>query len=321
MAPLDAATRALLRQRHQRQAHEPWRLPLALVIVLLLHGLFFGVVWYEMRPPSVHRFAAVRLDNALRVRFVDRPHAVVATTPPPLAHPPSPRSPSHASPAMAGRNADSPAAVPPPVAVARPQLFDRTGQPLLPPPATRTTAAPAPGYVQHLPQGDTQVMRHDSPIDYKATRFEAYFPPADETILGEGLRRALHATHTGENAKVDLPGGLHLKCKTLFGIPTPECVNPPPPPSRKDGDERLNMAPAAPLAKEMRPVGGPGVARCIAIYRAGKPLPHGCPVDTPIRAVDAECIEQYRAGKPLAAHCDLGTLRRAAAGRAPADGG
>lgn len=183
---------------------------------------------------------------------------------------------------------------------APPRLYDRTGLPLLPAGAA-TTKAPEPGYIQRMPQGDRQVMRHDSPIKYEATRFEQYFPRPDETIVGQGVRRALRATHTGETTSVDLGHGIHFKCKTLFGIPTPDCAMPPAPPSKKDGDERLDMAPA-PLAKELAPPVRK-LSECIALYRAGKPLPHGCPVDTPERAVDAECGAARRAGKPLPSHC------------------
>jgi len=38
------------------------------------------------------------------------------------------------------------------------------------------------------------------------------------------------------------------------------------------------------------------VEACIAMYRAGKPLAYGCPVDTPDRAVDAELREHAAKG-------------------------
>ena len=38
------------------------------------------------------------------------------------------------------------------------------------------------------------------------------------------------------------------------------------------------------------------VEECIAIYRAEKPLPQGCPIDTPTRSVDADM--QERAAHP-----------------------
>lgn len=192
----------------------------------------------------------------------------------------------------------APAAAP---ASTTPRLYDRTGQPVLAASAAATTAPPIPGYVQRMPQGGSQVMSHDNPIKYEATRFEEYFPSPNETLVGQTVRRALSATHTNEHKSVNLGHGVHLKCKTLFGIPTPMCTMPPAPPSKKDGDERLDMAPA-PLAKELAPPGRK-VSECIALYRDGKPLPHGCPVDTPARAVDAECDEARQAGKPSPTHC------------------
>jgi hypothetical protein len=52
------------------------------------------------------------------------------------------------------------------------------------------------------------------------------------------------------------------------------------------------MAPAQSLAPDPQAPKPPSVEACIAMYRAGKPLAHGCPVDTPIRAVDAELRER-----------------------------
>jgi hypothetical protein len=305
LVPLDEDTRALLRAwRGRPPPREPWRLRLALGVVLALHAMFAAVVWWEMRPRPVREIVHAPLDNALQVRLIARP-APAAPAPPSLPRPPSlphPATPAAPRPARERPAKDAmtaslpaPSASTPPA----PRLFDRTGQPLLPAGAASTAATP--GYVQRMPQGDAQVMRHDSPITYKATRFNEYFPPPDETLLGQTVRGVLRGTHTGEKKSVDLGHGIHLKCKTLFGIPTPMCAMPPAPPSKKDGDERLNMAPA-PLAKELTPPKR-GVAECIALYRAGKPLPHGCPVNTPDRAVDAECGEARQARKPLPTHC------------------
>lgn len=301
MVPLDEDTRALLRAwRGRPPPREPWRVRLALGVMLALHGLFAAVVWWEMRPGPARDVVHVRLDNALHVRFIERPRPT-APAPPPALAPPPPPVPARVRerPARDAMTASLPA---PAVSSAHAplRLFDRTGQPLLP--AVTASAPPTPGYVQRMPQGDAQVMRHDQPIKYKPTRFESDFPSPHETLLGQTVRRALSATHSGEHKSVSLGHGIHLKCKTLLGIPTPMCVMPPAPPSRKDGDERLNMAPAAPLAKELAPPTRK-LTECIAIYRAGKPLPYGCPVDTPDRAVDAECDEVRKAGGPPPVHC------------------
>lgn len=271
--------------------------------MLALHVLFAAAVWWEMRPPAADAAMRAPAQRALQVRLIARSAAArpARPVPPPLRRP-SVRpvhTPAHermAKPAMTASLPPSAASNPP----ARPRLFDRTGQPLLP--AVGGGVAAVPGYVQRMPQGDAQVMRHVRPLTYRATRLEKYFPPPDETLLGQTVRRVLGATHTGDHKQVDLPHGVHLQCRTLLGLPTPDCSMPPAPPSAKDGDERLSMAPAAPLSKALAPP-KPSEAACIASYRAGKPLPYGCPVDTPARAVDAECVEQRHAGKPLAAHC------------------
>jgi len=299
LAPLDEDTRALLRAWRQRTPpRDPWPARLGIVLMLALHGLFALVVWWEMQPPDAREVVRVRSAGALQVRLIERPRRP-APAPPPVPGPPAAR-------AMPPRVRERPRAdaitanVPTPVPASTPSLYDRTGQLVLPAGAA-TVAQPNPGYIQRMPQGDSRVMSHDTPVKYKATRFEPYFPPPHETIAGQSVRRVLSATHTNEHKSVDLGHGIHLKCKTLFGIPTPMCVMPPAPPSRKDGDERLNMA-SAPLATELAPPRRE-LSECIALYRDGKPLPHGCPVDTPARAVDAECGEARKAGKPLPAHC------------------
>jgi hypothetical protein len=299
--PLDEDTRALLRAwRGRPPPREPWRLHLVLGVVVALHLLFGAVAWWEMRPRPAREVVHVRLDDALQLRFIEQPRQA-APPPPAVPLPPPAPPPPHVRepPRKDAMTASLPAAAAS-SAQARPRLFDRTGQPLLPARAA-TAPAPTPGYVQRMPQGDSQVMRHDNPIKYQSTRFESGFPPPNETIVGEGIRRALSGTHTNEKKSVSLGHGIHLVCKTLFGIPTPMCIMPPAPPSKKDGDERLDMAPA-PLARELAPPKRQ-LSECIALYRAGKPLPQGCPVDTPAQAVDAECGEARRAGKPLPAHC------------------
>ena len=281
--------------------------------MLLLHALFVGALWLEMRPAQPESRPAAP-GAVLQVRLIARQRTPLPASPPPPL-PDTPRrprnvaAPSREPPDKQAMTANLPSATPAPAPTSR--LFDRTGQPLLP--ASSTSTAAAPDYVPRLPQGDAQVMRHDDPIKYRSTRFDQYFPSTHETLLGQTVRGVLRATHTGDNKRVDLPGGVHLKCKTLLGIPTPMCQDPPAAPPKKDGDERLSMAPARPLAKGMQTPVPPSEQQCIALYRDGKPLPWGCPVDTPTRAVDAECVEQYRAGKPLAAHCDAAaTARRAA---------
>lgn len=293
LAPLDSGTRALLHQMHWRKPpRDRRRLWTGLAITLLLHAVFGGVIWYEMRPrPQPLELVQVRLEPALRVRLIA--HPVAAAAPPPVVLP-SPRTPPPPRRAVREPVAKNAMTVslpsPPPVL----QLYDRNGQIALPANAASAPAAPAGGYVAHLPQSDAQVMQGQAGKRYqaKSNQFTPYFPPPGETAAGSLVRRI-----TGSKA-VDLPGGVHLKCRTVLGIPTPDCHDPPPPPPSNDGDERLSMA-SAPLAKDPQAAKPPSVGQCITLYRAGKPLPYGCPVDTPSRAVDAE---KHKAAAPAQGH-------------------
>jgi hypothetical protein len=87
--------------------------------------------------------------------------------------------------------------------------------------------------------------------------------------------------------------GIRIHCAvSLVGLAGGCGGDPPPPPSPKDGDVRMDMAPARPLAPDPHAPPPPPLSHCIALYRAGKPLADGCPSDTPIRAVDEEMREQ-----------------------------
>jgi hypothetical protein len=275
----DGQTAARLRRRRARHTPPPRLLRIPFVLALALHVLLALVVWQALRTTLP---MPARPNAALMARFVPivLPERVPRRDPPRPGPPPAPR--------VVQRQRRVATAVPSQPHAATDvtttaTLYDRHGQPLLPAPAASTGT---PDYVQRLPQGDAQVMRHANPLPYQATRLEKYFPPPGESAGGAAVRRLKDAV-VGTKA-VDLPGGLHLKCKTLLGIPTPNCVDPPAPPSAKDGDERLSMAPTRSLAADPQPPAKPALAECIAMYRAGKPLAWGCPVDTPDRAVDDE---------------------------------
>ncbi|MGP1665955.1 MAG: hypothetical protein ACTS5I_08620, partial [Rhodanobacter sp.] len=238
---------------------------------------------WVMQPRAVVTRQAMP-NEVLQVRFIPRTSARAVAPPPELsiARPtPSKTRLRWSAPAKRPAISPPPASTETTTAV---HLYDRDGQLLLP--ASTASVAATPNYVPRKLQGDTQIMRHSDPIKYKATTLDAYFPPPGESAGGAAVRRTLDTLIKTKD--VNLPGGLHLKCKTILGIPTPNCIDPPAPPSAKDGDERLNMAPAKPLAADPHAPKPPTVAACIAMYRAGKPLQHGCPVDTPNRAVDAE---------------------------------
>ena len=264
------------------------------MVAVLLHALFVAAIWYGMRPRPII-LVAPQAAEVLQIRFIARAPAAVATLPPAQALPPPPKPLARPRPPEPVAKDAMTIQLPTPKPTAAARLYDEQGQPLLP---AAAASAPAPGYVQNLPQGDARVMQHSDPIKYKATRFEQYFPPPDETAGGAAVRHVVDAVLGSKN--VDLPKGVHLKCMTVLGIPTPNCINPPAPPSVKDGDERLSMAPATSLDGEAHAPKPPSVEACIAMYRAGKPLAWGCPVDTPNRAVDTELRE--RASGAAATH-------------------
>ena len=277
---LDARTLALLRRRHWRVSPRvlPWNRCL-LGLVALLHLVMALLAWQALRP--ARHVMQPESQHVLQVRFITHAPAQTAAPPPPVVPPlPQRMAPARTPPATRAMTVQLPATRPGREPL---RLYDREGQPLLP-------AAPAssatPGYVSHALQGDRRIMQHADPIKYKATSLDKYFPPPDETLGGAALRHVVDAVV--KDTDVDLPGGIHLKCKTIVGVPIPNCINPPSPPSAKVGDERLSMAPSKPLAPDPHAAKPPSVEACIAIYRADKPLPWGCPTDTPNRAVDAE---------------------------------
>jgi hypothetical protein len=256
--------------------------------VVLLHVVFALIAQRSLHTSLVPPAAAD--DTPLQVRFVS---VQLAPAPPPPPPPPTRRQ-AQARPAAAAAPAPAPApsrtataaapASPPPL-----RLYTTDGRIRLP----AAAASSKPAVAGNL-QGDTHVMRGYDPLHYEPTPFEPYFPPIDESAGGAVVRRVVDTVVKTKD--IDLPRGVHLKCKTVLGIPTPDCMVPPPTVSPKAGDERLNMAPAKPLAAPAAASSAPSVATCIKLYRDGKPLPWGCPVDTPTRAVDAELKEKARRG-------------------------
>ncbi|EIM02424.1 hypothetical protein RHOFW104T7_08865 [Rhodanobacter thiooxydans] len=264
----------------------PWRDRrthwLALLVAGLLHVLFVLVIWQQMRPPVIR--AAPPVQEVLQVRFIL--HASPTATPPP---PPSPVAPPRAR--LPPRSPEPPAkgamTLQTPAPTAAPRLYDDKGQPLLP---AAAASAPAPDYVQRLPQGDPRIMQHRSAVTYQATRFEK-----DWSSGGNAFDSALQklVEKTTVKKTVHLPGGVRIHCGVSLAMLAGGCGgDAPPPPSAKSGDERLSMAPTKPLAGDAHAPRKPSEEACIAMYRAGKPLTWGCPVDTANRAVDAELRER-----------------------------
>jgi hypothetical protein len=293
LTPLDGPTLAVLRQLRWRKSPPDHRqLWLALVVAALLHVLFVWVTWQEMRPPPSPPVAHVQRNEVLQIRFIARAAPAAVEPPPPPALPALPPRPrvvlKHVEPvskdAMTVQLPAAPSSTAPP-----PQLFDKNGLPLLPTTASSAPAASAPGYVQGVPTGDTQIMQNKDVVKYQGTRFNGDWGGGN--VVDRALQKAVDkttVTHT-----FTLPKGVHIHCGISLAMLAGGCGgDPPAPPSAKDGDERLNMAPAQSLAPDPQAPKPPSVEACIAMYRAGKPLANGCPVDTPIRAVDAELRER-----------------------------
>jgi len=278
---------------------------LAIGIVLVLHALFGWLTWHEMQVRKTEAFARRERIGALQVRLIPReaslaaPVAPSAPVPPPLPEPAPPRPTNkpvvHEPTAKNAMTVSLPAEPPAPatsVASAPPShIYDASGQPALPAAAGTAPAPSEPGYVQRAPQGDTKIMQHATPVPYKATRFEKDWDKGGGSSVDDALKKAVDKSTVSHTFHI--APGVRIHCAISFAALAGGCGgDPPPPPPSNDGDMRMSMAPASQLAPGSPPPKGPSVEECIAIYRAEKPLPYGCPVDTPTRSVDAEMQER-----------------------------
>jgi hypothetical protein len=292
---LDGPTRAMLYQLHWRKVPRDNRLLwMALTIALLLHAIFVTVLWYEMKPHA-REFVAYAPERPIEVQIISHPAQAAAPpsiTPPPL--PPPRASHERSNNAIALRMPEQSAPPPPtsaPTPAKPPVLFDRTGRIILPASASSAPAAPEADYVQRGPHGDTQIMHDKDTVRYKPTQLDQYWRK-NTNAVDDALQKVVEKTTVTKT--INLPKGIRIHCGFSLAALAGGCGgDPPSPPPSNDGDERLNMAPAA-LVKNAPKPPPPSVATCIAEYKAGKPLPYGCPVDTPARAVDA----QKAASKP-----------------------
>ena len=294
LAALDWPARA---RQPQRRWHEPLIAPRqhrwAVLVALLLHAVFVVLIWLGMRPAPVKPPAVTAPTEVMQVRFITQ--APPANQPPPPALPPAPPRPRVVPKSREPLTKGAMVVQSAPTSALAVRLYGEQGQPLLP---AAAASAPVAAYVQRMPQGDAQIMQHRSAVTYQPTRFAK-----DWTGNSDAIDNALQklVDHTTVTKTVRLPGGIRIHCAVSLAMLAGGCGGePPPPPSAKDGDARLNMAPARSLDGMSHGPKPPGVQACIAMYRAGKPLAYGCPVDTPDRSVDAELRE--RAGKQAAGH-------------------
>jgi hypothetical protein len=294
---------------------------LALTLALVLHALFALVLWHEMQLKPLH-LAVTHIESgrALVVTLIDhsskpraaRPPAPPTLMPPRQVAPPRVRPVAHEKPRRDVMVMQDHEATPAPAtSVTTPSaisLFAKDGSVRLPPTTEATSATASAKVKPAKPADDRQIMQHDSNrMHYKATRFEKYFPPPNETAGGAVGRHIGNALKQIADSICD-PHKSSTASDMLCGAP-------PIPPSPKDGDERLNLPPT-PLAGDPHPIKPPPLSNCIAEYKATRPLSYGCPLDTPDLAFKAEmreCIDLFRAGKRLKTWCPVDTPRRAAA--------
>ena len=290
-------------------------LALALALVLVLHALFALALWYEMEPKPHKTVAQTDIDQALVVRLIDHSstrHAASPTpptsklVPPRQAVAPRVRPMTREKPRLDAMVVQDHEAAPAPVAsVTAPGAISFSARL---PPVTETYATTGTKSKPARPADDRQIMQHDSNrMQYKATRFEKYFPPPNETAGGALGRHIGDAIKKIAKSMCD-PSKPSTASNLLCGVP-------PIPPSPKDGDERLNLPPPS-LVGDPHPVKPLPLSTCITEYKDTKPLSYGCPINTPdlaFRAEMRECIDLFRAGKRLKTWCPLDTPRRAAA--------
>lgn len=281
----DAATVARLRRARWREPSRERRWPtVALLVSIVLHGLFVLAVYDHVRASRAPDSAGTDTRDVLQVRFFTDSTPRLVKPPAPLSLPPRTIRPP-AKKVLATKGALTlrlPTAAKTPGAMAH--IYDKDGLPILP--AATASVTTVPDYVQRMPQGNMQIMQHKSSIAYKPTRFDgAWKDPLDP--IDSALQTVVDKTKMKKT--FNLPKGIRLHCSIGIIPPGGGCRgDPPAAPSAKDGDERLSMAPAQPIAKGIPVPTPPSEAACIAMYRAGKPLAYGCPVDTPIRSVDAD---------------------------------
>lgn len=283
---------------------------------MVLHALFALALWHEMqsRPTTV---LVAPTDQTLIVRLIDdsspspdaQPPVAVPPPVPPQAAPPHQVVTARIRPVTHETSRHDAMVMQDHQATPAPAASTATSFSLRLAPTTAPTWAASKAKAEPArPADDRRIMEHDSnQMHYKATRFEKYFPPPNETAGGALGRHIGDAMKEMAKSMCD-----PKKSSTASNL---LCAAPPLPPSSKDGDERLNLPPA-PLAGDLNPAKPVPLSNCIALYKADKPLPYGCPINTPDLAFKAEmreCIDLYRAGKHLKTWCPADTPERAAA--------
>jgi hypothetical protein len=269
--------------------HESVRSTLALAAALLIHILLILVICYEMQPRiRIDDILPQGRESVLKIRFIPAPRPAVSEpaltvstigTQRPEARAPMAPLPSQSTKKLSQEPAASPA---PPAAA--PRVFARDGSIVIP---ASDTHGDTPDYAAPQPTDSAGIMSHQTGVTYTQSRFEEAWVPRDENAANQVLRRAQDAL----TVKKTLNFGHGLRMHCAISVLGGGCGfgDAPSMASKKDGDLRLNMPPAQPLAKDM-PNALPkrSEAECIAAYLADERVSAGCPADTPLKAVSRE---------------------------------
>jgi len=212
---------ALRHARGIRDRQERLRLRWALAIAIVCQVLFFFGLQQWTRP----HFEVPEEVRVIHLRLIDPPSE---PAPAPQA-PPEPLAPTEVSapPRVRIEPAIRPAARPreaapesrhesvaaesnaKPSASPVPGVFDRSGRVLLP---QENAVGDAERFAAQAPPEDYRPdpMAHLAPLPYKPTRFDKYWKPDDETLLGEWVRKATRKT------VYDTRGGTRITCEAFL---------------------------------------------------------------------------------------------------------
>jgi hypothetical protein len=197
---------------------ERTRRRIALAISLLLNAGFIVIADLAMRPQS-RDFPPRTQPIEVRLIELAAPPQAPAFEPPsqPLVLLPTPTPPPRrAAPPRAIVSFAQPAEATPRVDTQAPseaqplRLVDRDGRILLPDAAASPMASSRSLQASDAPLRDAFARRN--PVPYTPTRFDKYFPPVDETLGGEIVRKTT-ITHTFLT-----PWGTQITCTTMFFV-------------------------------------------------------------------------------------------------------
>ena len=202
--------------RWRRPPYDRRGISIALLVALILHLVGFWLVrdWMKLHIVEDDRrdVIQVSLVEPPAPAPVSPPEPLPEVLPPPLAETPRPVLRAASRPRRdATAAAPAAPAVPATVGVPQVHLYEADGRLDVSNLPKEPEAGPfyefrAPAIVQ------SPMMKHDSPFPYQSTAFEEYWPPDDETIVGEFFRR--HTT----TKTMRTPWGGGIQCSFMLFI-------------------------------------------------------------------------------------------------------